>query len=206
MEGSPFACAEIAEELIVGAIFLDDVDDMLDFVFAGGEGDLIGVALGGVGGGGLRGPGGEIRGDGGEWNAGEGAVGHRRVVGIVGIAVVVFLERRGIGAGAAALGGGDEEIAGGGGDNGRIKFGGNEAEGLELCAGSGVAQIEDGNGIGDGVGREERFFVGRKSEAFRVAATVFLTGKFCGKAEENIPGGGVEDSDFISIGEGDEEF
>ena len=40
---------KIAEDLIVGAIFLEDVNNVMDFVFAGGEGDVIDVALRGIG-------------------------------------------------------------------------------------------------------------------------------------------------------------
>ena len=40
---------EVAKELIVGAIFLDDVNDVVNLVFAGGEWYAINVALGGIG-------------------------------------------------------------------------------------------------------------------------------------------------------------
>ena len=42
------ADAEIAEDLIVGAVFLDDVNHVADFVFAGREGNAIGIAAAGV--------------------------------------------------------------------------------------------------------------------------------------------------------------
>ncbi len=43
------ACAEITEDLVVGAIFFDDVDDVPDLVLTGGEADAVGIAARGVG-------------------------------------------------------------------------------------------------------------------------------------------------------------
>lgn len=163
--------------------------------------------MGGVGGGGLRGPGREIRGDIGKGNAGQGAVGHGRVVGVLGFARVVFLwKRSGIGAGAAAFGGGNQEIGGSGSDDGGVELGGDKARGPELQAGRCVQEVENGDGIGNGVGGEERFFVGRESEAFGIAAAVFLAGEFCGKDVDNFSCRGVEDFNLVAVGEGDEEF
>ena len=42
------AIAEIAEDLVVSAIFSNDVDDVPDLVLAGGEVDAVGVAAHGV--------------------------------------------------------------------------------------------------------------------------------------------------------------
>ena len=54
------AFPDIAEDLVVGAVFLDDVNDVMDFVFAGSEGDAVGVALRGIRFGGEIGPSGEM--------------------------------------------------------------------------------------------------------------------------------------------------
>ena len=40
---------EIAEHLIVGAIFLNDVDHMMNFIFVRGEWNAVDIALGGIG-------------------------------------------------------------------------------------------------------------------------------------------------------------
>src|SRR3974377_1739800 len=67
---------EVAEDLIVRAVFLDDIDDVVNSVFAGGELDAVGVALSSVRGRDLRSPGGEVLLDVSEGNARERAVGH----------------------------------------------------------------------------------------------------------------------------------
>ena len=46
--GIAVADSEVAKNLIVGAVFLDDVDDVLDFVFAGREGNSVGIAAAGI--------------------------------------------------------------------------------------------------------------------------------------------------------------
>ena len=43
------ADAEITEDLVVSAIFFNDVDDVMDLVLPGGEGDAVGIAAHGVG-------------------------------------------------------------------------------------------------------------------------------------------------------------
>src|SRR6202008_3579185 len=53
--GIPVRSRDVTEDLIVSAIFLDDVDDVANPVFAGGEGHAITVAASGIGFGDLRG-------------------------------------------------------------------------------------------------------------------------------------------------------
>src|SRR5262249_33222360 len=46
--GSNVRALGVAKDLIVGAVFLDDVNHVMNFVFAGGEGDTIAVTARGV--------------------------------------------------------------------------------------------------------------------------------------------------------------
>src|SRR5581483_11623656 len=103
---------QVAEDLIVGAAFFDDVDDMMNLVLAGGERDFIGVAAGGIGFEDLLRVGREMRREIRERNAGERAVSHCGIVGIIRAAVAPIAPRGGIGAGAAAFCAGDEELVG----------------------------------------------------------------------------------------------
>ena len=196
---------DIAEDLIVGTIFLDDVDDVMNFLFTGGEADFVGIAAQGVHFRDLVRVGREIRRNACEWNAGERAVHHGGIVGIAGTAITGFAESAVVGAGAAALGGGDEKIVSGGCNDGGIPFGGNETFGVKWRAESELREIEDGDGIGDGVGGEKSFFIGGKSEVFGIAAAIHLTGKLRGEGSDGLAGFGVEDGDGVAVGESDEE-
>ena len=198
---------EIAEDLIVGTVFLNDVDHVADFVFAGSEPDAVGVALRSVGVGDLNGPGAEIITQLGEGDAPEGAIGHRRIIGIPGWAAGVFCERSGIGARAAAFGGGDEEVVRSGCDDGGVPLCGNEAEGLEPSARSkSVGEVENRYRVRNGVGGEEQPPIRGKRKRFRIATAIFLTGELGRKKVARVVRVREVDSvDFVAISESNEE-
>src|SRR6266436_2963612 len=198
------AGAEITENLVVGAIFSDDVDDVPDLVLTGGEADAVGIAAGGVGFGDLLRERRQICRQVCKGDARERAVNHSWRVRITGTPVGGFADGFWIRPGAATLGACDKEILTSGGDNGGIPLGGNETDGLERLAGRDVREIENSDAIGNGIGGKQRLLVGREREIFRIAAAVLLSRELCRKIGDRFSGRGVEDRDLVAVGEGHE--
>ncbi len=68
-----------------------------------------------------------------------------------------------------------------------------------------MREIEDRDGIGDGIGGEKSFLVGGQREGLGIATAKELAGKLGGKRVDQLAGVGVQDIDFVAIGERDEE-
>ena len=163
---------EIAEDLIVGAILLDDVDDVMNFVFAVREGYAIGIAAQRVGLRNLPGVGRKVRGQFREGNARKRPVNQCGTVRISRAAIGGLAIRRWIRPGAAPFVGGDEQIVGGGGNDGRIQLRRNETGSVKALAGNKFGQVENAYGVRNGIGGEKRFLVRRECEVFGIAAAI----------------------------------
>jgi len=170
--------SQIAEHLIVGAILLDDVDDVADFVSAAREDYPIGIAAQRVSFRNLLGIGGKICPQLSWRDARKRPMNQRGTVRVSRPTVRRLAHGLWIRPGATPFVGADEQIIGGGGDDGRIQLSRNEARSMNDLAGDKFGQVKDAYRVRNRIGGEERFLVRREGEAFGIAAAVFLAGKF----------------------------
>src|SRR5438445_9488242 len=137
------AGAKITEDLVVRAIFFDDVNDVVNFVLAGGEANAIGITARGVGFGNLLREGGEICRQFGERYAFERAVNESGAIRIAETPVRSFTDGFWIGSRAVSLGAGDQEILLRCCHHSRIPLRGNESHSLYCLARNKFRQIKD---------------------------------------------------------------
>ena len=204
---------QVAEELIVGAVFLEDVEDVANRIrLAVGKGNLLAGCLHAVGVEHRFGPAGKILVDSGLIQSGERTVEKRGDVGERPHEPGSFRclrERLGhvVGAGAFAFVSGQIELAAGEGYGDGHPFGGNKAEGLDhgLVRGSQHLRVKYGNGVAAHVGNVEAAAIGVDVQRHRLGAKVALARQACIEVALHVklPSADVDGGHGIAVGQRD---